>query len=141
MRNYTTEAEPTALVAPLLEPLLPVLTSLDIDQLRDVGREVPLVFQARYALSRRDPPVLLPVQAHEDVALLEVGAVERSGRMRPGTELEHHWREGDLLIWDNLQTMHRATDIEFSNEEGKRRMLYRISAKGLPQLFQSRNAA
>lgn len=48
---------------------------------------------------------------------------------------------GDLLIWDNLQTMHRATDIEFSNEEGKRRMLYRISAKGLPQLFQSRNAA
>ncbi len=39
---------------------------------------------------------------------------------------------GDILIWDNLATLHRATPIEYSAEEGKRRRLLRISTQGLP---------
>ncbi len=39
----------------------------------------------------------------------------------------HRWREGDLLIWDNRCTMHRAsTDLE----PGDRRLLHRILLKG-----------
>ena len=39
---------------------------------------------------------------------------------------------GDILIWDNLATLHRATPIEYSAEDGKRRRLLRISTQGLP---------
>jgi len=39
---------------------------------------------------------------------------------------------GDVLIWDNLSLMHRATPIEYSDEPGERRLNYRISLKGLP---------
>ena len=81
----------------LVEPLLPVLAALEVDELRDVGREVPLVLEARHLLARGDPAVLLPVDADEDVALLEVGAVQLARRMRPRAELEHHRREGEPL--------------------------------------------
>ena len=43
--------------------------------------------------------------------------------------------KGDILLWDNYQTMHTATAIEYSDEDGKRRLLYRISTKGIPDLF------
>jgi taurine dioxygenase len=39
---------------------------------------------------------------------------------------------GDILIWDNRATMHRATPIEYSGEDGKRRRMLRISTQGLP---------
>ena len=39
---------------------------------------------------------------------------------------------GDVLIWDNLSVMHRATPISYSDAPGERRENYRISVKGLP---------
>lgn len=45
---------------------------------------------------------------------------------------------GDVLIWDNLATLHRATPIEYSAEDGKRRRLLRISTKGLPPAYADR---
>lgn len=45
---------------------------------------------------------------------------------------------GDILIWDNLATLHRATPIEYSAEEGKRRRLLRISTQGLPPVYADR---
>gem|GEM_PF-5805461 len=44
-------------------------------------------------LAWRDPAVALPVDRDEDMALLEVGAVQLARRMGPGAELEHHRRE------------------------------------------------
>ncbi|MEI4509433.1 TauD/TfdA family dioxygenase [Sphingopyxis sp. CCNWLW253] len=41
---------------------------------------------------------------------------------------------GDIFLWDNYQTLHSATPIEYSDEPGKRRLLYRISTKGTPAL-------
>ncbi|GAC1586758.1 MAG: taurine dioxygenase [Sphingomicrobium sp.] len=41
---------------------------------------------------------------------------------------------GDVFLWDNFQTLHSATAIEYSDEEGKRRLLFRISTKGIPDL-------
>lgn len=41
---------------------------------------------------------------------------------------------GDILLWDNFSVMHSATPLEYSGEDGKRRMLHRISTKGLPSL-------
>ncbi len=42
---------------------------------------------------------------------------------------------GEILLWDNYQTMHSATPIEYSNDPGKRRLLYRVSTKGLPAIW------
>jgi taurine dioxygenase len=41
---------------------------------------------------------------------------------------------GDILLWDNYSVMHSATPLEYSLEDGKRRLLHRISTKGLPAL-------
>lgn len=41
---------------------------------------------------------------------------------------------GDILLWDNFQVMHSATPIEYSDEPGRRRLLYRISTKDVPAL-------
>lgn len=40
----------------------------------------------------------------------------------------HHWREGDLLIWDNRSTMHRVL-----NDFPGRRLMYRVSVVGVAQ--------
>jgi taurine dioxygenase len=43
---------------------------------------------------------------------------------------------GDIFLWDNYQVLHTATPIEYSDEPGRRRLLYRISTKGIPDLCQ-----
>jgi taurine dioxygenase len=45
---------------------------------------------------------------------------------------------GDVLIWDNLATLHRATPLEYSAEAGKRRRLLRFSTRGLPPVYADR---
>jgi hypothetical protein len=71
---------------------------LDVHEARHAdGREVVLVLEPGHLLLRRHPAVLLPVQTDEHVALLQVGAIQLPGRMRPGAELEHHGCEAQLL--------------------------------------------
>jgi taurine dioxygenase len=48
--------------------------------------------------------------------------------------------QGDLLLWDNLATLHSASPLEYSDEDGKRRLLYRISTTGLPSVYQTAGA-
>jgi len=48
---------------------------------------------------------------------------------------------GDIFLWDNFQVLHSATPIEYSDEPGKRRLLYRISTKGIPALCAAEAAA
>lgn len=50
-------------------------------------------------------------------------------------------RSGDLLLWDNYALIHTATPIEYSLEDGRRRLLHRISVKGLPGLVSADMAA
>lgn len=39
---------------------------------------------------------------------------------------------GDVLLWDNFGVMHRATPIDYTDADTRRRLNYRISVKGLP---------
>jgi len=48
---------------------------------------------------------------------------------------------GAILLWDNYQTMHTATPVEYSDDDGKRRLLYRISTRGIPALCQPARSA
>lgn len=42
---------------------------------------------------------------------------------------------GDIVLWDNFGTVHCASAIEYSNQDGKRRLLHRISTKGIPAFY------
>ena len=48
---------------------------------------------------------------------------------RPQFVYAHRWREGDLVIWDNLQTMHRARPFD---DQKYRRDLRRVTTLNLP---------
>jgi Taurine catabolism dioxygenase TauD, TfdA family len=50
-------------------------------------------------------------------------------------------RAGDIFLWGNFQTMHTATPIEYPDEDGKRRMLYRMSTNCIPDLYQEQQPA
>ena len=60
---------------------------------------------------------------------------------RPEFTTSYKIEAGDIFLWDNFQVLHSATPIEYSDEDGKRRLLYRISTKGLPDLCQPAPAA
>lgn len=65
----------------------------------------------------------------------------RTHATRPEFTTRYKVVPGDIFLWDNFATMHRATPIEYSDEDGKRRLLYRISTKGLPRAHNVRAAA
>jgi taurine dioxygenase len=43
----------------------------------------------------------------------------------------HHYRTGDIVLWDNFSLMHRATLIDRASGPGTRRYMHRISTKDL----------
>ncbi len=53
---------------------------------------------------------------------------------RPEFRTSYKIQVGDVFVWDNFQVMHSATPIQYTDEEGCRRMLHRISTKGVPDL-------
>ncbi len=61
--------------------------------------------------------------------------------LKPQFRIEAKARRGDILIWDNLSTLHSATPLEYSHEDGKRRVLLRISTVGLPPMYADRKPA
>lgn len=54
--------------------------------------------------------------------------------VRPEFRIDYKILPGDIVLWDNFSTVHCASPIEYSDEPGKRRLLFRISTKGLPAL-------
>jgi len=67
---------------------------------------------------------LAGMDAEEGGALLE--ALYRH-IVRPEFTYRHHWRAGDLLMWDNCAVQHRAT---FDYELPLRRLMHRTTVRG-----------
>jgi taurine dioxygenase len=53
---------------------------------------------------------------------------------QPQFRTEYKVMPGDIVLWDNFSTVHSASPIDYSDDSGKRRLLYRISTKGVPAL-------
>ena len=87
------------------------------------GRKAIFTSGTAYAVDGMDP-----AEATELIRFL------RQQVVRPEFRTEYKVVPGDIVLWDNFSTVHRAAPIEYSNEPGKRRLLYRISTKGLPAL-------
>ena len=64
--------------------------ALEVQQHRFARGQPVLILQARDVHPRRDPAVALPVDAHEHLALLQVGPVHAARRVRPGAGLIPH---------------------------------------------------
>jgi alpha-ketoglutarate-dependent 2,4-dichlorophenoxyacetate dioxygenase len=52
---------------------------------------------------------------------------------RPDNVYRHQWRLGDLLMWDNLSMMHRATEFE---DDKYRRDMRRATCRERPVVIQ-----
>ena len=61
--------------------------------------------------------------------------------LQPQFRIDVKAGKGDILIWDNFATIHAATPLEYSHEDGKRRVLLRISTVGLPPAYAERQPA
>ena len=48
----------------------------------------------------------------------------------------HKYEVGDIAIWDTQMTMHCATPIGLPDGTGTERLLWRISVRGTPAVFQ-----
>jgi alpha-ketoglutarate-dependent taurine dioxygenase len=53
----------------------------------------------------------------------------RAHVLRPEYQARHHYRVGDVMIWDNLSTLHAATPIGPATSEADTRLLYRVSVR------------
>lgn len=102
----------------------------------------------------RVPPVLHPlvlehpVAGHRALYALGHGAYAIDGldddeaaalldRLRSHAVAErhvyrHHYAVGDVVVWDTLSTMHRATPIDVASDDEDARLLWRISVRGRP---------
>lgn len=49
---------------------------------------------------------------------------------------QHKYRENDIVLWDTTSTMHTATPLKELPRPEDMRLLYRISVRGIPSVFQ-----
>lgn len=49
----------------------------------------------------------------------------------PEAEYRHQWRPGDVVLWDNRSTMHKACPFDETNS---RRLMHRTTVKGAPPM-------
>jgi taurine dioxygenase len=61
--------------------------------------------------------------------------------LKPEFRVMHKYRVGDIALWDTWQTLHSAVPIETPRTEEEKRLLWRISARGLPDFLDARAAA
>lgn len=122
------------------------------------GEKIPFIPEetARHGIQKHPLVMRHPVTGRKSIftsgsAYGAEGLEKDEGRALINTLREHITRPefttsykieaGDIFLWDNFQTLHSATKIEYSDEDGKRRLLYRISTKGLPDLCRQAIAA
>lgn len=74
------------------------------------------------------------IDGMDDDAAIALIRQLREHIVKPAYRLRYKVVPGDIILWDNYSTVHCATPVEYSNEDGKRRLLHRISTKGLPVL-------
>lgn len=63
------------------------------------------------------PPVMSHIDGMAPEASLALADALAAHALQPKFQYRHTWRTGDLLIWDNLFTMHRATAFDAERYE------------------------
>ena len=74
------------------------------------------------------------IEGMDDVAATALIRELREHIVKPAYRASYKVVPGDIILWDNFGTVHCASPIDYSDKEGRRRLLHRISTKGLPAL-------
>jgi taurine dioxygenase len=72
------------------------------------------------------------IDGWDEAAAIELLLELKRHTLQPQFQQRARVEVGTILIWDNFSVIHCATPTEYSNDDGKRRLLHRISTKGLP---------
>jgi len=81
------------------------------------------------------------VKGMADEAARELLTELKDHVLKPEFRTMHKYRVGDLVLWDTWQTLHSAVPIDVPRAEEEKRLLWRISARGLPSFLGARAAA
>ncbi len=57
----------------------------------------------------------------------------KAGATRPERLLAARAEQGTILMWDNYSVVHCGTETTYTDADGQRRLLYRISTTGVPR--------
>lgn len=87
-----------------------------------VGRHPATSRPVLYLGRRKNAYIVELPDAESDALLDEIW----SYTTRPENSWGHHWRVGDILMWDNRCTMHRRDDFD----QNTRRIMHRSQVKG-----------
>lgn len=80
------------------------------------------------------------IEGMPDEAARELLTELKNHVLKPQFRTMHKYRVGDIAIWDTWQTLHSAVPIETPRAEDEKRLLWRISARGLPDFLAARAA-
>lgn len=113
----------------LYHPERPPLSEEEKARLPDVQHPVVRTHpetgeKALYVGGRQHGGSVIGMSAEEGETLMRE---LRDFATQPRFVYEHRWRVGDLILWDNRSTMHRALPFD---EERHRRMMYRVQIAG-----------
>lgn len=75
------------------------------------------------------------IEGMEEVEATRLIRELREHIVQPQFRTAYKVEAGDIVLWDNFGTVHCASPIEYSSQEGKRRLLHRISTKGVPAFY------
>ena len=133
-----------ALPASLKERLMEMRAIHDLGESRRKSEDLPLTAEQRIAAPSVEHPIVRthPVTGRKGIYLgshahwikglsAEEGQMLLAELMRHATQdafvYKHRWQTGDLLMWDNRATLHRATSYDTARE---RRVVQRTVVKG-----------
>jgi taurine dioxygenase len=87
-------------------------------------RRHPVTGEAVVAANEMHTDRVLDVPAEQSAALLEavLGTL-----YAPGHVYEHHWRVGDLVVWDNVAIHHGRHAFASTKDGGEERTLQRVA--------------
>jgi len=115
-------------------PMSPEARSAAKDVAKPLVLDHPVTgHRALYAVAQT--PFML--EGRSDAESLEILGRLKAHATDPRFVYEHRYEVGDILIFDTLSTLHRAKgeiDAAPSEEADNARLLWRLSAKGMPRV-------
>ena len=106
----------------------PILSAEQLRMVPDVEMPIllahPVTGRPALFVNEAHTSRIVGIPAEESEALL---AELYAHILRPEFRYRHHWQPGDLLLWDNCATQHKAT---FDYDLPLRRVMHRVTVRG-----------
>ncbi len=99
--------------------------------------QVVLVFESGDLLIGSHPSVALPVQADEDIALIQIGAIELARGVGSGPQLEHHRRKVQAFYGSASRPSFGCEFLKCGTDEDPQPLIRRANNMSAPHVLHS----